>query len=255
MSEKLWHLKNCGLFEQLDAEQLCRLESCSRSKSFAAKCPIYLPADRAESVFVLAHGLAKVSHLTDDGKESVLSYVEPGEMFGELAIFSVDQRDEFVESVERSTVVMFPVTELQRLMSEVSDVAIGITKLVGMRRQRVERRLKNLLFLSNRDRLIHLLLDLAEQFGTPEDDCIRLRLKLSHQELANLIGSTRETVTITLGQLKSEGMVTGGRCRIVVARPAELAATVHRDPPKTRQANPKPIPHFDSTIIKSFGVC
>jgi hypothetical protein len=83
--------------------------------------------------------------------------------------------------------------------------------MIGLRRHRIERRLKNLLFLPNRDRLVNLLLDLAEQFGAHDNDGIRLRIKLSHQELGNLIGSTRETVTVLLGQLRSEGSVEGGR--------------------------------------------
>lgn len=251
MSEKLWHLKNCELFQRLSPEQMDRLESRSRAKSFPAKTPIYLPSERAESVFVLASGLAKVSHLTDDGKESILSFVEPGEMFGELAIFAPESRGEFVEALERTTVVMIPIAELDRLMNEVAQVAIGITKMVGLRRQRIERRLKNLLFLSNRDRLIHLLLDLAEQFGEAEGDQVRLRLKLSHQELANLIGSTRETVTITLGQLKNEGMVSGGRCRIQLTKPAALANVVQRQVPGAQ------LPHTNapSGMIKSLGMC
>lgn len=250
MSEKLWHLKNCELFHRLTPEQMGHLESRSRAKTFPAKTPIYLPSERAESVFVLASGLAKVSHLTDDGKESILSFVEPGEMFGELAIFSQESRGEFVESIDRTTVVMIPFNELLQLMNDVAHVAIGITKMVGLRRQRIERRLKNLLFLSNRDRLIHLLLDLAEQFGESHEDGVQLRLRLSHQELANLIGSTRETVTITLGQLKSEGKVSGGRCRILLTNPNALASAVHRNAPQLPLAKCP----TSNAIIKSLGM-
>lgn len=111
------------------------------------------------------------------------------------------------------------------------DVALGITKMIGLRRHRIEHRLKNLLFLSNRDRLVHLLLDLAEQFGSHADDGIRLRIKLSHQELASLIGSTRETVTVILGQLKAEGSIDSGRRKIVLTAPQRLARSVHRPTP------------------------
>jgi len=232
MSERLWHLKRCDLFERLFPEQLQRLESRSRSRTFAARNPIYLPAEKAESVFLLATGLAKVSHLTEDGKESILAFVEPGELFGELAIFDGQQREEFVEAVEPSTVVMIPVEEMHRLISERADVALAITKIVGMRRQRIERRLKNLLFLPIRERLIHLLLDLAEQFGRPADDGIRIRLKLSHRDLANLIGATRETVTAMLGQLKLEGCIHNTRCKIVLTNSARLARSVHRQLPR-----------------------
>ncbi len=89
------------------------------------------------------------------------------------------------------------------------DVALAVTKLVGLRRQRIERRLRTLLFISNQHRLNHLLLDLAEQFGEAIDGGIRLGLKLSHQEIANLIGTTRETVTILMGKLKTDSLISG----------------------------------------------
>ncbi len=122
------------------------------------------------------------------------------------------------------------------------DVAFEITKLVGLRRQRIERRLKNLLFLPNYDRLVHLLLDLAEQFGVHTDDGIRLRVKLSHQDMANLIGSTRETVTVTLGQLRAEGSVECGRRKLTITNPRKLADSVNRQPPREPRPNLRFVP-------------
>jgi len=232
MSEKLWFLKNCDLFQRLTPDQIQRVEGRSRSRNFAAGAPVYLPSESAESVFLLAKGLAKVSHLTSDGKESILAFVEAGELFGELAIFDEPERSEYVQAVEAATVVMIPADEMQRLMSENGDVARGITKMVGLRRRRIEQRLKNLLFRPNHDRLVHLLLDLAEQFGVHTEDGIRLRVKLSHQDMANLIGSTRETVTINLGKLRSQGNVEFGRRQLTITNPAKLARSVDRQPPR-----------------------
>ena len=179
-------------------------------------------------MFLLASGLVEICHLTSDGKKSILTFVEPGEMFGELAMFDPSQRDEYVEAVEPSTVVVIPTAEMHHLMAQCADVALAITKMIGLRRHRIERRLKNLLFLSNRERLIHLLLDLADQFGWQAADGIRLRVKLTHQDLANLIGSTRETVTVILGLLKAEGSIDGGRQKIILGDAEGLARSVSR---------------------------
>ena len=232
MSDKLWYLKHCTLFEQLTDEQIARIESRSRSRSFPAQSPIYLPAEAAESVFLLASGLARVSHLTVEGKQSILAFVEAGELFGEFALFDSERREELVEAIEATTVVMIPAEEIRHLMAVRSDVALGITKMIGVRRQRIERRLKNLLFMSNRERLVHLLIDLAEQFGLFASDDIRLRVRLSHQDMANLIGSTRETVTVILGQLRSEGTIACGRRKVVLTHADKLAQSVGRRPPQ-----------------------
>ena len=245
MAEKMWCLKRCGLFSRLAPDQIQRIELRSRSRSYSAHSPIYLPTQKADSVFVLTSGLVKVCHLTPEGKELILAFVEPGELFGELAIFSGHARDEYVEAVSQSTVVMIPVEEMDLLMSERADVAMGITKIIGLRRQRIERRLKNLLFKSNRERLIHLLLDLAQQFGWEADDGIHLRVRLSHQDLASLIGSTRESVTVLLNQLKSEGTIHNGRRKVVLTNPARLARSVNRQPPDNIK--------FTNTFLRGFA--
>lgn len=238
MSEKCWYLKNCELFQNLSAGQLQRIESQSRIRSFSANTPVHLPIEHADSVFLLAKGLLKVSNLTSDGKESTLHFLQPGELFGELALFGGETDEEAITAKAASTILMIPVREMHRLISERSDVALSLTKRVGLRRQRIERRLRNLLFLPNRERMIHLLLDLAEQFGVLEETRIRLKIKLSHQELANLIGSTRESATQILGQLRSEGLLMMGRCQIVITRMDRLARIVDRKKPQILPESP-----------------
>lgn len=240
MSTKLWYLKSCELFQRLEPEQIRRLETSSRSRQFPSRSPVYLPADEADAVYLLAAGRAKVCHLTEDGKQSILAFIDPGELFGELTLIEPGQRDEYVETIEPSTVVMIPGPELRTLMNEHRDVSLGITKIIGMRRKRIERRLRQLLFLSNRQRVVHLLLELAEQYGVAAGNGIDLRIRLSHQDMANIIGSTRETVTVVLGRLQEEGLVRVRRRRVTLADAERLARTVDRSAPRVRDTRPSP---------------
>ncbi|MBC8352171.1 MAG: Crp/Fnr family transcriptional regulator [Planctomycetes bacterium] len=232
MSEKLWYLKNCPLFERLASEELQSIEARSKARLFPRGTPIYLPMDETNSVFLLASGRVKICHLTPDGKQSILAFIEPGELFGELAMLDDGPRDEYAESVEKSTVVLIPGEVMRQTMESHAGVTLGVTKLIGLRRRRIEQRLKNLLFLSNRDRLTHLLLELAEQYGVSDASGLRLRIQLSHQELANVIGSTRETVTVVLGEMQQEGLLSLGRRKIVISDLPRLASTVQRPAPK-----------------------
>jgi CRP/FNR family cyclic AMP-dependent transcriptional regulator len=239
MSEKIWYLKRCDLFSRIPPDTLNLLDARCRSRTFGRNRPIYLPADAADSVFLLAKGRIKICHVTPEGKQSILTFVEPGELFGELALLdTADTRDEYAEAVEATTVVMIPGEDVFTLMRKYPEVSLGVTKLIGLRRQRIERRLKNLLFLSNRDRLTHLLLDLIEQYGVDDADGIRLSISLSHQELANIIGSTRETVTVVLGEMQQEKLIQVGRRRILVLEPARLAEAVRRAAPQLPTAAP-----------------
>ena len=102
---------------------------------------------------------------------------------------------------------------------------------MGLRRQSVERRLKSLLFRSNRERLVHLLLELAEKYGHPTPEGTLIGIKLSHQDLASMIGSTRETVTVLLGELQAAGDLTIKRRQIILTQLDRLAACIDADPP------------------------
>ena len=238
MSEKLWYLKRCSLFEQVTEDQLHEIESTSRARSFPRNSPIYLPVDEGSSVFLLAKGRVKICHLTPDGKQSILAFIDPGELFGELALLTDGQRDEYAEAVDASTVVMIPGETMQRVMAAQPGLSLGITKMIGLRRRRIEQRLKNLLFLSNRERLTHLLLELAEQYGQTTPDGVKLGIQLSHQDLANVIGSTRETVTVVLGELQQERLLSIGRRKILITGLDRLAASVHRTTPRLPGAAP-----------------
>ena len=232
MSEKFWHLKNCDVFGQLTPEQLRRLEARCRFREFRRGDPIYLPADHAGDVFLLTSGRAKICGYTADGKQSILSFVEPGELFGELSIFDSGAREEYAEAIDAAKVVMIPTDEMQRLLEQNPQVALGVTKLIGLRRKRVERRLKYLLFHSNLERLIHLLLEFAEQYGRPTEAGLELGVKLSHQDIASLIGSTRETVTVLLGDLQNKQLVQLGRRKVVIADIDGLAREADTAPPR-----------------------
>ncbi|MEM6798717.1 MAG: Crp/Fnr family transcriptional regulator [Planctomycetota bacterium] len=231
MTEKLWYLKQCRLLQQLTPEELGPLESQARSRQFPRGAPIYLPADYADGVMLLTSGRAKLCSFTDEGKQAILAFIEPGEIFGELALFSPGEREEYAEAVEKSTVILLPAEAMRELLERHPQVSLGVTKLFGLRRRRIERRLKYLLFRSNRERLVSLLLELAEQYGQASENGVDLRIKLSHQDLASIIGSTRETVTVLLGELQAEGKIKTGRRRIAITDLEVLAKSIQAPTP------------------------
>ena len=231
MDDKFWYLKNCDLFEQLGPEEIAGLESRCRYRKFERKSLIYLPSDAGDAVLLLASGRVKLYHITSEGKEAVLSLIEPGEIFGELALLDHGRREEFAEAMAASGVILIPGDAVRQLMETHPEVSLEITRLMGLRRKRMERRLKSLLFRSNRERLISLLMELVEKYGRPTNDGVRLGIKLSHQELASIIGSTRETVTVLLGELQTEGYLVIERRQIVLKNVDGLAASIDEESP------------------------
>jgi CRP-like cAMP-binding protein len=234
MSDRIWFLKRCPLFERLTPVESQRLEASSSLRSFARHEIIYFPGEPGQSVLVLARGRVKIKAVTPDGRESILAFINEGELFGELAILDAAPRGEFAEAVEPSQVLAVPREEIAWLMSRQPEVALHVTKLFGFRLRRVENRLRNILFRSNRERVVALLVELLETHGQKDADCWEIGMRLSHQDLANLIGATRETVTVTLGHLQREGLIEVRRQRIRVLKRARLIAEVEAAPPLDR---------------------
>jgi CRP-like cAMP-binding protein len=216
MTEKIWFLKRCPLFEGLTPAQRQRLEGRAVLRTFRRGDLIYFPTEPGRSVLLLARGRVKIKALTPEGKELIFAFIEEGELFGELALLNEAPRNEYAEAVGEVRVIALLRDDVLWLMGQRPDVALSLTRLVGLRRRRIENRLRNLLFRSTRDRLLALLAELLETHGQPAGTGWEVRLRLSHQDLANLIGATRETVTLTLGQLQREGLVRVLRQRVLV---------------------------------------
>ena len=187
----------------------------------------------------MASGRVKICHSTPEGKQSIIDFIDAGEVFGELALLDSQQRDEYAEASEKTTLVLIPKREMQALIRKYPRIVLSVTKLIGLRRQKVERRLRNLLFRSNRERVIHLLMELAEKYGESTPEGLALKIRLSHQEMASVIGSTRETVTVVLGHLQAENMLTIARRRIVLNDLEGLAKEVN-EPVPSQSGKPDP---------------
>lgn len=237
MPQSVWYVRDCSLFQRLSADQLSRLERVARVREFPRNSTIFLPSDVADGVFLLGQGRVRICSNTADGKQAILAFIDPGEVFGELSLIQGGEREERAEAAIDSTVILLPGDELRQMLEESAPLAFGVTKLIGLRRKRIERRLRNLLFRSNRDRLGHLLLELTEQYGKAIDDGVQLDIKLSHQELASLIGVTRETVTTLLGEMQLEGLLLISRQKVVIRNLRRLSASLDATVPELPQQN------------------
>jgi CRP/FNR family cyclic AMP-dependent transcriptional regulator len=216
MPEKLWFLKQCEWLASLAADELAALERNAVVRSFEKGEIVYFPSEPGRTVHIVLSGRIKLKDVTPDGKEMILGFLEAGELFGELSLFDGAARSEFAEVVERSELLALPCDDLRRLMERKPELTLHLTRLVGLRRRRIETRLRNLLFRSSRERVAHLLVELVESHGQKSGEAWEIRLPLSHQDLAGLVGVTRESVTLALGHLQLDRLIRVSRRHIRV---------------------------------------
>ena len=223
----LWYLKKIPLLASLSATDWDRVQRSASLWEIRRRTVVYLPGDPAESLFFLNGGRIKISRVTPDGREITLRYLSAGDMFGEQSLFTGAARREMAETTETSLVTELPRTVFEGLVVRRNELMRQLLMSTLERQNELETKIQRLLFGDVRSKLAELLLDLANQHGTVEEDgAIRIRLRITHQEIANLIGSTRETVSLTLSEFRRKGYIRTDRRQLSVLDKQSLEAMV-----------------------------
>lgn len=219
------------LFEHLPEPRRERLLACSRMRRYDCGTFVFVATDDRQSVYLLLSGRVRLYHVTPDGRQALLAIIDPGELFGELALVASGERGISAEPMEPADVLVLPADEVRALMDSDPRVARCAAELIGRRHLDCERRLMSLLFRPVCERLIALLLDLADKYGRPADGGVLLDIPLSQQDLADAIGSTRESVSTALSAFQSENLVFVDRRRIVLRDTKRLSERLGRSAP------------------------
>ena len=199
------------------AETLHRLTASGEPVSLRKRQVAYLPGDPGDAVYFIQSGRVKVSRVTRDGKELTLGYRAPGEMFGELCLFDGGPREEMAEVVEGAELMRLDRETLLGVLSATSQLGAAFARSLIERCRDVERQMEFLMFKDVHAKLAELLLKLSGEFGVKDPRGTLVGLNITHQEMANLIGSTRETVSLALSLFKKKKLVqSDGRLVIVL---------------------------------------
>jgi CRP/FNR family transcriptional regulator len=202
---KLWYLKNVNLFHGMSDEQMRMVEERTVMREIRRKEVLYLPGDAGDRIYLLKRGVVKISTLTNDGKEIILALLRPGEVFGEESVLEDAPRDHMAEAYEDALICVITRQDFMGILQAHPEMAFKVTKLVGFRLRTLRNRVEGLLFKGAPARLAQTLLDLARDHGVKDAEGILLPLKLSQQDLANLIGVTRESVNLALPPVPTMG--------------------------------------------------
>jgi CRP/FNR family transcriptional regulator, cyclic AMP receptor protein len=215
----LWYLKKIPLFQDLGPDAMTRLAETVQIAEIRRRQVIYLPGDPGRTVYFVNGGRVKISKVTRDGKELTLAYRGPGELFGEIALIEGGPREEMAEAMENALLTEMERGDFERLIQTQPLLGLRLARLLTQRRRDIENKIENLVFKDVNSKLAELLIRLAIEFGVDDARGTLVALKITHQEMANLIGSTRETVSLTLSQFKRKGLIrTDGRKVIIADR-------------------------------------
>ena len=220
---KHWHLENINVFPELPESDQKKLREISRITSYRKHESIYLPGQPPNTVYLLKQGRVKISQVNNKGQEAILCLLEPGEIFGEVEALSGMPRKTLVQALEPVLVCEISRENFERFLERCPKVGMSMLKTIGGRLQKVETKFSDMVFHSAPARLAKLLLQLGESMGEEDQGIIRLKVRLTHQNLANLIGTSRETVSALLGQFQRQGILNQDRRQIYLVDTNKLA--------------------------------
>lgn len=194
-------------------------------ESFERGKTIFFPGDPAERVYFLLKGAVKLSRVYEAGEEITVALLRENSVFGVLSLITGQDSDRFYHAVAFTPVELLsaPIDQVEQALKNNPNLSMLMLQGLSSRILQTEMMIETLAHRDMGSRLVSFLLILCRDFGVPTAEGIRIDLKLSHQAIAEAIGSTRVTVTRLLGELREEEMISIHKKKITVHNPVVLS--------------------------------
>ncbi len=198
-------VRQAPLFAALDDEASTALRSTMATVELGRGEILFHEGDPGDRVYVIVDGKVKLGRASGDGRENLLAILGPGEMFGELSLFDPGPRNATATAVADTTLIGLGSEDLGSWLDGRPDVSRQLLRALARRLRRTNEALADLVFSDVPGRVAKALLDLSERFGRPTEDGLRVAHDLTQEELAQLVGASRETVNKALADFAARG--------------------------------------------------
>jgi CRP/FNR family cyclic AMP-dependent transcriptional regulator len=215
--DKLLLIRNCDLWAHLDDEEYQELDIVHNFIEGRKGEYIYFEAFHFNKLYFLKEGFIRIGYIDDQGNEIIKEIIQKGEIFGQITLERNNLYGEFAQCYKSDvSLCAFTVDNFQKLLQKKPGIALKYSKQVGTKLRQTENRLLNLLNKDVKTRLLHFFRQLAEPYKAPAavtgSFCIPNHL--THEDIAHLIGSSRQTVTTLINELAAEGLIVYNRHEI-----------------------------------------
>ncbi|MBV7411221.1 Crp/Fnr family transcriptional regulator [Dermabacteraceae bacterium TAE3-ERU27] len=216
-------LNQVDLFRDLTPEEMMEFAAIAPRREFARGELLFNQSDPVESLFILSSGRVRVFRVSEDGKALTISILQPGAVFGEMALVGQRMYGNHAEALEHSEVCTLSSADVERFLLSDPRIAVRISHLLGERVADLETRLADVALRSLPARVATLLARMADPSAktTLGGDYI---IRLTHEQLAGLVGVTRESVSKVVAELAGQGVIRQRRGSIVITDLERLRA-------------------------------
>jgi CRP-like cAMP-binding protein len=219
-------LRRVPLFASLSSNAIDEIARVARRHRYERDEVVFYQGDPGDTFYVILDGQVKVSVSSSEGQEAILVMLNAGESFGEFALLDEQPRSATIQASLPTEVVTLRKDDFQRLIHQSPEIALGLLKVMTKRLRDTDQLVQDAAFLDVAERLAKKLLGLVEQHGRVSPRGIELDIHLTQQDLASMIGATRESVNKQLGAFRDRGILAVDRQRITILKPDALRARV-----------------------------
>ncbi len=210
---KLWYLKNLEIFRSLPHREILRLHDIAVFKKYNKKEFIYFSEINLNNVYIIIEGYVVIGYLSAEGRNCSTDILTEGDLFG--AIIEGGESHGYARSLGRTIVCKIDRNEFENILEKYPLLSLKIVKMLGNKINCLENKIQNLVFKDVKNRLYDLvqsLYGISQKIGSPQQT-----YSLSHEDIASLVGSTRETVSVNLFEMKKKGLIDydRGRFRVI----------------------------------------
>lgn len=218
-TNKIWHLKQTALLDGLSAEELERISSLSHDEVFPPSVVIFEQSDPADLLYFLNRGTVRLAIKNADGREKTVAILGGGDLFGLESVGSEQAYQVQAVAHEESWVSVLSRSDYLRLSREFPTLSLNLIQILIQRLSEAHDDIKALCFMDIQQRLVTTLLKLSETHGrqlATDKNLVKLKVRISHDYLARLIGSNRPYLSNIMSQFKKQGWVRYDRNRLLI---------------------------------------
>lgn len=215
-NQSLWYLENIDVTGIFCPNKIGGLRGDHEPKKYKAGQYIYLPEESSDTIFFITSGRVKIGSYSETGKEITKAILGEGEVFGELSLVGESKRRDFSLAMDDCELCYVKSDQMKSLLRDHNGLNMFLMKIMGSRVLEMEKRLESLVFKDSRTRIVEYLKDLATNKGQRVGYEMLVRNFLTHQEIANLTATSRQTVTTVLNELRNDNILTFNRKRLLI---------------------------------------
>jgi CRP/FNR family transcriptional regulator, cyclic AMP receptor protein len=215
-------LKHIPLFASLKDVELEEINKLALSKKCSKDTIILLEDEEGDTLFIIIKGKVKVTTFSESGKELIFSILSEGDFFGDMSLLDGKPRSATIISLEESELRMIRRSDFNNLIEKHPRIALKLLEELTGRLRNADERIESLALLDVTGRIAGVLLQLADYQGNKNQKNIQIKSRPTHQELANMVGTTRETVTRVLKQLENKNYISVEGKDIIIPEPLKF---------------------------------